>query len=129
MPAYRGEVAAYHPKFPAGSPAACKETDSPIPMDAPDIVYSEADNEAIVNFNRDRLTTTWHSVGTCPMKPRDQGGVVDERLNVYGVQGLKVADLSICATNVGNNTFSTALLVGEKAATIIAEDLGIMLRD
>jgi len=30
-------------------------------------------------------------MGTCAMKPRDQGGVVDERLNVYGVKGLKIA--------------------------------------
>jgi hypothetical protein len=29
--------------------------------------------------------------GTCAMKPRDQGGVVDERLNVYGIKNLKVA--------------------------------------
>ena len=35
------------------------------------------------------------------MKPRKQGGVVDPRLNVYGVQGLKVADMSICPSNVG----------------------------
>lgn len=35
------------------------------------------------------------------MKPRDQGGVVDPRLNVYGVEGLKVADVSICPANVG----------------------------
>jgi len=61
------------------------------------------------------------------MKPREKGGVVDARLNVYGVEGLKVADLSICPTNVANNTYSTALLVGEKAATIIAEDLGLKL--
>ena len=53
MPAYRGEVAAFHPKFPAGSPAACKETDVPVPIDAPDVVYSDADNEAIVKFHRD----------------------------------------------------------------------------
>ncbi|KAF8556481.1 alcohol oxidase [Imleria badia] len=125
MPTYRGEVAAYHPKFPAGSPAACSETDGPVPTDAPDVVYSDADDEAIVKFIRDGVFTTWHSLGTCAMKPRNQGGVVDPRLNVYGVQGLKVADLSICPTNVGNNTYSTALLVGEKAAVIIAEDLGV----
>jgi len=59
------------------------------------------------------------------MKPREEGGVVDSRLNVYGVTGLKVADMSICPTNVGTNTYSTALLVGEKAAIIIAQDLGI----
>jgi alcohol oxidase len=59
------------------------------------------------------------------MKPRDRGGVVDSRLNVYGVKGLKVADLSICPANVAANTYSTALVIGEKAAVIIAEELGI----
>ncbi|KAI9460298.1 GMC oxidoreductase-domain-containing protein [Boletus coccyginus] len=149
MPAYRGEVTACHPTFPSGSPAACRETEGPVPMDAPDIVYSDADDEAIVKFNRDKgepflynhscsyssallrsmiaVNTTWHSLGTCAMKPRDQGGVVDARLNVYGVDGLKVADVSICPTNVGNNTYSTALLIGEKAAVIIAEELGVTL--
>jgi len=59
------------------------------------------------------------------MKPRERGGVVDPRLNVYGVQGLKVADLSIGPSNVAANTYSTALLIGEKAAIMIAEELGI----
>lgn len=53
MPSYRGEVSAFHPKFPAGSPAACKETDVPVPIGAPDIIYSDADDEAIVKFHRD----------------------------------------------------------------------------
>ena len=51
-------------------------------------------------------------------------GVLDERLNVHGVKGLKCADLSICPDNVGCNTYSTALMIGEKAAVLIAEDLG-----
>jgi alcohol oxidase len=127
MPVYRGEVPAFHPMFPAGSPAACTETEGPVPIDTPDIVYSEVDDEAIAKFSRNRVATTGHSLGTCAMKPREQGGVVDARLNVYGVEGLKVADMSICPTNVGNNTYSTALLIGEKAATIIAEELGITL--
>ena len=59
------------------------------------------------------------------MKPRAKGGVVDSRLNVYDVQGLRVADLSIGPANVAANTYSTALVIGEKAAIIIAEDLGI----
>lgn len=75
------------------------------------------------------------------MKPRQSGGVVDPRLNVYGVQNLKVAgmlssstffsvinirpDCSIAPANVGANTYNTALAIGEKAAVIIAEDLGI----
>jgi alcohol oxidase len=59
------------------------------------------------------------------MKPRQRGGVVDPHLNVYGVRGLKVADLSVGPSNVGSNTYSTALVIGEKAAVIIAEELGI----
>ena len=59
------------------------------------------------------------------MKPREKGGVVDSHLNVYGVRGLKIADLSIGPGNVGANTYSTALVIGEKAAIIIAEELGI----
>ena len=49
------------------------------------------------------------------MAPREgnsiapHGGVVDERLNVHGVKGLKVCDLSICPDNVGCNTFSVSI--------------------
>jgi len=69
------------------------------------------------------------------MKSRVEGGVVDKNLNVYGTQNLKIAgifqsvfgllmlDLSICPGNVGSNTYSTALMVGEKASTIIAMEL------
>lgn len=64
-------------------------------------------------------------LGTCAMKPRDQMGVVDAQLNVYGVKNLKIADLSIAPLNVGANTYNTALIIGEKAAVIIAEELGI----
>lgn len=51
-------------------------------------------------------------------------GVLDERLNVHGVKGLKVADLSVCPDNVGCNTYSTALLIGEKCSVLTGEDLG-----
>ena len=81
---YRGEVAAYHPTFPAGSPAAVKERDTPVSTSAPDIVYSDADDKAISKYHRDTgesplsdrycfnlrallmmavASTTWHSVG------------------------------------------------------------------
>jgi alcohol oxidase len=57
--------------------------------------------------------TTWHSLGTCSMAPREgnevvKHGVLDERLNVHGVKNLKVSDLSICPDNVGCNTFSVS---------------------
>lgn len=54
MPAYRGVMAAHHPRFPLGSLAACRERDEPVAIDAPDIVYSDADDEAIAKFHRDR---------------------------------------------------------------------------
>ncbi|KAG2153654.1 GMC oxidoreductase-domain-containing protein [Suillus bovinus] len=125
MASYRGEVTAGHPDFPEGSAAACGEASGPVDLNAPDIVYTAEDDEAIDRFHRDIVQTTWHSLGTCAMKPRADQGVVDARLNVYGVSNLKVADLSISPLNVGTNTYSTALLIGERAAMIIAEDLGI----
>ncbi|KJA14517.1 GMC oxidoreductase [Hypholoma sublateritium FD-334 SS-4] len=125
MQTFRGDVAVGHPQFKPGSIAATDSATSPVPLSAPDIVYTKADNDAIDEYHRKTVETTWHSVGTCAMKPRDKGGVVDERLNVYGVQGLKVADCSITPGNVGANTYNTAIAIGEKAAVIIAEDLGI----
>ncbi|KAG2113898.1 GMC oxidoreductase-domain-containing protein [Suillus discolor] len=125
MASYRGEVAAGHPDFPEGSAAACREAARPVDLNAPDIVYTAEDEEAIDRFHRDIVQTTWHSLGTCAMKPEADQGVVDARLNVYGVSNLKVADMSISPLNVGANTYSTALIIGERAAMIIAEDLGI----
>lgn len=52
-------------------------------------------------------------------------GVVDPSLNVYGVQGLKIADLSIVPRNIGANTNNTALAIGEKAADILVKELGL----
>jgi alcohol oxidase len=125
MASYRGEVAAGHPNFPEGSAAACREASGPVDLNAPDIVYTAEDDEAINQFHRDIVQTAWHSLGTCAMKSEVDQGVVDARLNVYGVSNLKVADMSISPLNIGANTYSTALLIGERAAMIIAEDLGI----
>ncbi|KAG1864381.1 GMC oxidoreductase-domain-containing protein [Suillus subluteus] len=123
MASYRGEVTAGHPDFPEGSAAACREASGPVDLNAPDIVYTAEDDEAINHFHRDIVQTAWHSLGTCAMKSETDQGVVDARLNVYGVSNLKVADMSISPLNVGTNTYSTALLIGERAAMIIAEDL------
>ncbi|KAG1799816.1 GMC oxidoreductase-domain-containing protein [Suillus plorans] len=125
MASYRGEVTAGHPDFPERSAAACREVSGPVDLYAPDIAYTAEDDEAIDRFLRDIVQTACHSLGTCAMKPEADHGVVDARLNVYGVSNLKVADLSISPLNVGTNTYSTALLIGERAAMIIAEDLGI----
>ncbi|RPD77156.1 alcohol oxidase-like protein [Lentinus tigrinus ALCF2SS1-7] len=129
MPSYRGEVIGGHPNFPKGSKAASRLADGPVPVSEPDIVYTSEDEKALEDYVRQTVSTAWHSLGTCAMKRREDNGVVDSRLNVYGVDGLKIADLSICPGNVAANTYSTAVVIGEKAASIIGQDLGVPVDD
>lgn len=123
LPYYRGELELGHPKFAEGSKATLHE--GALEGEISDIKYSKEDEAVVEDWIRGNLSTTWHSLGTCAMKPREQGGVVDGDLNVYGTVGLKVADLSMVPENVGANTNNTALVVGEKAAVIIGRELGI----
>ncbi|KAI0186366.1 alcohol oxidase-like protein [Xylaria flabelliformis] len=113
----RDPVPSTQPTFPADSKAN---------LDNPNTEYSAEDDEIIEKWIRERINSTWHPIGTCKMAPRDKHGVVDPALNVYGVQGLKVADLSISPHNVGANTSNTAMTVAEKAANIIISELGLI---
>ncbi|KAB5547370.1 alcohol oxidase-like protein [Coniochaeta sp. 2T2.1] len=126
---YRGEVAASHPKFPAGSKAAVVDLDIESKYDpdgiVADIEYTAKDDEAIEQALREAIGTCWHSLGTVRMAPKEKNGGVDASLNVYGVSGLKVVDLSIVPRNVAANTCNTAFMVGEKGADIILRELGI----
>ena len=65
-------------------------------------------------------------MGTCKVKPREEGGAVDDTLNVYGAKELKVADLSKTPSNVGANTNITALVIGERAADRFIRELGLV---
>ncbi|KAF7556742.1 hypothetical protein G7Z17_g1256 [Cylindrodendrum hubeiense] len=121
---YRGELSLGHPRFSSESPAACIETESAL-SEVKDIEYSAEDDNSIEQWIRENLNTTWHSLGTAKMAPRADYGVVDASLNVYGTRGLKIADLSIPPVNVGANTNSTALVIGEKAADIIIRELDL----
>ncbi|KAL0955055.1 hypothetical protein HGRIS_003973 [Hohenbuehelia grisea] len=96
MSFFRGEYPEGHPAFAADSEARCGEVSGPVEMSDPKIKYTAKDDEAIDEWNRRAVETCWHSLGTCAMKPRDDGGVVDNRLNVSGVQNLKVVGMSIC---------------------------------
>lgn len=124
-PLYRGELATHHPKFPPGSKAALVDLDAPLPNVTADLEYTPEDDAAIAQHIRETTGTTWHSLGTSKMASRERMGVVDASLSVYGVTGLKVVDLSIAPENVGANTNNTAMVIGEKGASIIAGELGI----
>ncbi|EDW06800.1 glucose dehydrogenase [FAD, quinone] [Drosophila mojavensis] len=65
----------------------------------------------------------WHAVGSCRMAtPSEPLGVVDERLRVRGIQGLRVADASVMPEITAGNTNAPAMMIGEQAARMIRED-------
>jgi len=81
------------------------------------------DDSAILDFIRDQATTIFHPVGTCRMGPAEQlESVVDSRLRVHGIDGLRVVDASIMPIVPSGNTNAAAIMVGEKAADMILED-------
>ena len=72
---------------------------------------------------RHLTVTVYHDTGTCKMGPEyDPEAVVDNRLRVYGVRGLRVADASVIPGHISGNTNLACIMVGEKTAHIIKED-------
>ena len=68
-------------------------------------------------------TTIFHPVGTAKMGlPSDPMAVVDERLRVFGIERLRVADASVMPTITSGNTNSPVIMIAEKAAGMIRQD-------
>lgn len=71
---------------------------------------------------RARAYSVFHPCGTCRMGPDPREAVVDHRLKVHGLAGLRVVDASIFPAIPSGNTNAPAILVGEKAATLMLEE-------
>ena len=80
-----------------------------------------ASRKMLVENLKLRTNTLFHPVGTCKMGS-DEMAVVDDRLRVRGVEGLRVADASIMPVIVGGNTNAPSIMIGEKAADLIKAD-------
>jgi choline dehydrogenase len=77
------------------------------------------DDDLIADF-RARSGTVYHPSGTCRMGP---DGVVDERLRVRGLAGLRVIDAAVFPNLIAGNTNAPAIMVGWRGAAMVAEDL------
>lgn len=76
-------------------------------------------DEAWAEFARNKVNPVYHTAGTCRMGV-DADAVVDPQLRVRGVEGLRVADASIMPTLPSGNTNAPSIMIGEKAADLIA---------
>ena len=85
---------------------------------------TESDDEAeIIEDIRNRADTVYHPVGTCKMGDcADPMTVVDPRLKVCGLEGLRVIDASVMPTVVSGNTNAPSIMIGEKGADMIRDD-------
>lgn len=91
----------------------------PLPKNEEDI-----ETEDFAEWVKEATQTDWHPVGTCAMGGDEgiNGGVVDERLRVYGVRGLRVCDASIMPLQIAGHLQATVYAIGEKGADMIRED-------
>jgi choline dehydrogenase len=82
-------------------------------------VVSDAD---LIQDFRKRSGTVYHPVSTCRMGPDPARAVVDPRLRVHGLAGLRVIDASIFPDNVTGNTNAAAIMTGWKGSQMVLED-------
>jgi choline dehydrogenase len=84
-------------------------------------IRTRSDAERLADF-RQRAGSIFHPVGTCRMGPDRREAVVDSRLRVHGIAGLRVIDASVFPTITSGNTNAPTIMVAEKAAAMLLED-------
>jgi hypothetical protein len=119
--AKRAGADAIHPGygFLSENPAfaeACAEAGSEETLPGP---HLESDDE-LLDFARRNGSTTYHLIGTARMGPNtDPTAVVDDRLRVHGLEGLRVVDASVMPNMTSANTYATTMMIAEKASDFI----------
>jgi choline dehydrogenase len=76
------------------------------------------DEDSLRRFIRDTVGTYFHPAGTCAMGDTDQS-VVDVKLRVHGISGLRVADASVMPSLPSNNPMATVYGIAERAAALL----------
>jgi choline dehydrogenase len=79
-------------------------------------------DEALLEYFRQNCGSIYHLCGSCAMGSDPATSVVDARLNVHGMQGLRVADASVFPNVTSGNINAATMMVAEKAAAMILED-------
>ncbi|XP_063930092.1 glucose dehydrogenase [FAD, quinone]-like isoform X1 [Zophobas morio] len=76
---------------------------------------------------RSLTMSAFHQTGTCKMGPKsDEEAVVDERLRVYGIRGLRVIDASVIPVTLSGHMSAPCVMIGEKGADMIKQDWGVL---
>lgn len=79
-------------------------------------------DEELLGYIRATASSVYHPVGTCKMGSGEDA-VVDAKLRLHGLDGLRIADASIMPSIVSSPTNATAIMIGERAAAFLLEDM------